>query len=706
MKYDVIVVGGTYKGGRLAARLSEDPTRSILLIEAGPDHPSVDPIQMEPEFAARNPEPSPRRFDFGVVSDVEKPPSSDLAIAYFASAISRDRPAGWQEFLPGTPGDYSDWRGLGNEEWSYANVLPYISRLENDPYPRSYVAGFGRPTPTPAHQPNNLLPWQRAFHEAAVSAGYHGARRPRYFGAGLLSANISTGMWMNAASAFVDDHRHRPNLTFRSNTPVKRILFEGTRARAVEVISKGETFTVEGEQVVLCAGAVASPQILMLSGIGPATHLEEMGLQMVRDMPGVGQNLRDQHFCAVEVKTKPGLNLNPDAPSVQTGLRYTASRSDLRNGIQILPSPLPRTREEIQGAGGTIAFNCVLDQPQSFGEIRLRPDAPGETPDINYGCLADPFDLESMREAVRTCLKLLADSSFNDIVDEVISPRPEEVRSDQALDVWLRSNTVSRQSPSGTCRMGAPHDLMAVVDQRGRLRGMENLRVADTSIMPGVVRGIPDFAAIVTGERIADWIAEEEQTASSQRDRVPEDTTIDLPRRIVGPVPRPEILREPPRPTLASDPVFEPPAEDSITSEFELYVRQAGNETFTDGMDSTFANHVHESIRLHGAAAVNTWEEVLRRTGNTYETGEELLRQFGLIKDEGSHQARLQVLVKSLSNSDPRIRDAAGLGLSFLEDPSILPELQEAHSREQEEWLKDNLDLVIQQLDPSTCQNT
>ena len=143
---------------------------------------------------------------------------------------------------------------------------------------------------------------------------------------------------MSTALTYLRESRHRLNLTIRSRVLVHRILFEGNRARGVEVESGGEIFTVDGDQVVLCAGAVASPQILMLSGIGPAKYLQDMGLPVVKDVPGVGQNLRDHPLCSVRVKTKPDFPLNPNAPRIQIGLRYTASGSDTRNDMQILPS--------------------------------------------------------------------------------------------------------------------------------------------------------------------------------------------------------------------------------------------------------------------------------------------------------------------------------------------------------------------------------
>ena len=286
---------------------------------------------------------------------------------------------------------------------------------------------------------------------------------------------------------------------------MRRILFDGTRASGVEAESGGEVFTVESEQFVLSAGAVASPQILMLSGVGPADHLQEKGVPLVKHLPGVGQNLRDHPLCAVRVKTKPGFPLDPDAPRIQTLLRYTATGSDLFNDMQILPSsfstPLGGDPYDKEG----IRFTCMLELAKSSGEVRLLSTNPGDMPEINCRHMEDPFDRERMREAIRKSFDFMQHGAFRDIVDEVIEPTKEQLETDEALDAWILQTVDIGQHLSGTCKMGPATDPMAVVDQYGRVHGVENLRVADASIMPDVIRANTNLTTIMIGERIADW---------------------------------------------------------------------------------------------------------------------------------------------------------------------------------------------------------
>jgi hypothetical protein len=318
--------------------------------------------------------------------------------------------------------------------------------------------------------------------------------------------NNPNGVRMSTALTYISDNRHRLNLTIKANVLVRRILFEGPRASGVEVESGGETFLVEGEQIVLSAGAVASPQILMLSGVGPADHLQEIGVPIVRNLPGVGQNLRDHPLCAVRVKTKPGFLLDPEAPRIQTMLRYTAAGSDLVNDMQILLSSFSTALGGDPYAEEGIRFTCILELAKSSGEVKPRSTMPGDMPEINCRHMEDPFDRERMREAIRKSFDFMEYEAFRDIVDEVISPTKGQIKSDDALDAWIMQSVDIGQHLSGTCKMGPATDPMAVVDQYGRVHGTENLRVADASIMPDVIRANTNLTTIMIGERIADWI--------------------------------------------------------------------------------------------------------------------------------------------------------------------------------------------------------
>jgi len=321
---------------------------------------------------------------------------------------------------------------------------------------------------------------------------------------------------MSTALSYVNPNRHRLNLTIRANVLVRRVLIEGGRATGVEVDSGGETFRLDAGEVVLSAGAISSPQVLMLSGVGPTAHLREMGIDVVADLPGVGKNLRDHPLVPVRVKTKDDFPLDPDAPRLQTVLRYTATGSRNRNDMQIFPSSFSTPLGGDPMAEEGIRFTCMVELAQSAGELRLNSDDPHEQPFIDCRFLEEPWDRERLREGVRIILDMLEQESFKDIVEELISPVESDLVSDDTLDQWLLENVWIGQHLSGTCKMGPDSDPMAVVDQYGRVHGIAGLRVADASIMPNVIRANTNATTIMIGERVADWIANTAPSAAAE----------------------------------------------------------------------------------------------------------------------------------------------------------------------------------------------
>jgi choline dehydrogenase len=273
------------------------------------------------------------------------------------------------------------------------------------------------------------------------------------------------------------------------------------------VESGGEIFTVEAEQIVLCAGAVASPHLLMLSGVGPAEHLSSLGIPVVKDLPGVGQNLRDHPLVPIRARVKEDFLLDPTGPRMQTLLRYTASGSEYRNDIQIFPSsfstPLGGDPFDTEG----IRLTVMLELAEGSGQVTLASTDPKIQPNIECRHLEHPLDRARLREGVRICLKIMEHEAFDDILEDMITPTEEDLVSDDTLDQWMYQNVWIGQHLSATCKMGPDSDPMAVVDQYGRVRGVENLRVADASIMPDCIRANTNLTTIMIGERIADWMA-------------------------------------------------------------------------------------------------------------------------------------------------------------------------------------------------------
>ena len=314
---------------------------------------------------------------------------------------------------------------------------------------------------------------------------------------------------MSTALGYLDQGRHRLNLTIRANCHVQRILFEGNRAVGAQVESGGEVFNVYANEIILSSGAIGSPHILMLSGIGPAAHLQEHGIPVVADMPGVGSNMRDHPLIWVTWRTRPEVPLDGLAPRMQVTLRYTADGSDLRNDMKMSMQSFATERinrggDRMEPVG--IRLTSGIQLAAGAGEVRLQSADPAQQPFLDYRYLQDPFDLERMRETVRLCVQIGETDAFKDIIQERIEPTDEELASDEALDGYLFREVTTSQHISCTARMGPSDDPMAVVSQYGRVHGLEGLRVADASIMPDCIRANTNVTTMMIGERIAEFI--------------------------------------------------------------------------------------------------------------------------------------------------------------------------------------------------------
>ena len=525
---DIVIVGAGSAGCALAARLSEDPALNVLLIEAGQPsrYPWIDiPIGYF-KTVGRD------RFDWCFETE-EEPAMAGRRLPWpRGKGLGGSSLINGMLYLRGHRRDYDQWQALGNEGWSWDDVLPYFKRSMHGERTRPGSDGTGGPLWI-SDLPRDLL--SDAFIGACARSGipatddFNGGDNT---GASYFRMNVRKGRRMSTGRAYLQPALARPNLKVLSGTRALGLELEGARATGVNVLLDGQRQLVRARhEVLLCAGAIQSPQLLMVSGIGPALELRQHGIAVALDLPGVGQNLQDHLQVRPSFRCEGVETLNDIANSrwrsAREFLRYVTARTgSLTTGVYragaffSLDDPAHADWPNIQIHFGLVSFDrphqpphpfpgvtlsaCML-RPESRGRIALRDANPLSAPRIHANYLQHEADQRLAVSAVRKMREIAAAEPLARYLVQANEPR-SELQSDEEILGWVRQRSGSIFHPVGTCRMGPDGDLGAVLDPRLRVRGVRGLRVVDGSAMPAVVSGNTNAPIIMMAEKAADMV--------------------------------------------------------------------------------------------------------------------------------------------------------------------------------------------------------
>jgi len=525
--YDYVIVGAGSAGCVLATRLTEDSEVRVLLLEAGPRDKSWK-IDMPSGMGQLL---SSTQFNWNYVSDPEPHLDNRRLTHPRGRVLGGSSSINGMVYIRGHARDYDQWSQAGNRGWSYADLLPYFKRAEkHENGATKYHGGDG---PLFVTSPKiERSPLCQAFIRAGIEAGYPFApdvNGYRQEGFGPIDRTTRDGKRWSAARGYLSQALGRSNLTVATGALAQRILLEGNRARGIDYTVKGQTHRAYAErEVILSGGAINSPQLLQLSGIGAPDHLRGLGIEVKHALPGVGENLNDHPDVVIQHRCKQPVTLFPVSRGPRkylTGLQWFLNRrghaatNHFEAGAFIRSQPgiehpdLQLTFMPLAVIPGSVdtvpehAFQVHLDlmRPKSLGHVKIRSDNAKDPPAIRFNYMKDPRDRADMRAGVRLTREVLAQKSMQPFAGDELFPGID-VKSDDALDAWARKAIETCYHPVGTCKMGRTGDGLAVVDDQLKVHGLDGLRVVDASIMPVIVSGNTNAPTIMIAEKASDLI--------------------------------------------------------------------------------------------------------------------------------------------------------------------------------------------------------
>lgn len=541
-EFDYVIVGAGSAGAALAHRLSESGEHSVRVLEFGGSDNSIF-IKMPTAFSIPM---NMKRYDWGFHSEKEPGLKGRSLHQARGKVLGGSSSINGLVYVRGCAGDFEEWQELGASGWGYQDVLPYFKRGEDCVYGGDAYRG-DQGGLTTCNGNNMKNPLYRAFIKAGEQAGYgytedyNGYRQE---GFGRMDMTVRDGVRCSTAMAYLKPAMNRPNLDIQTHALTTRVIMDGKTAVGVEYRQGGKTLKVRArKEVILSASSFNSPKLLMLSGIGPADHLKEHGIEVVHDLPGVGQNLQDHLEVWVQQECTQKITLNSwlgPLAKAWIGANWLFLKRGLGTSNQFESNGYIRSRAgmkypdiQFHFLAGAIAYDgssafkghgfqvhLGANKPKSRGWVKLKSADPEAPPEIVFNYFAEEEDKEAFRAGLRWTREIFAQPALDEYRGKEVSPGPD-VQTDEQIDQWLAETAETAYHPAGSCRMGT--DAMAVVDPECRVHGVRNLRVVDSSIMPTVTNGNLNAPTIMIGEKAADHILGRTPLRSDAPSFAPED---------------------------------------------------------------------------------------------------------------------------------------------------------------------------------------